>query len=152
MALHKVSAHPRCCRNRSLQVDFAILLEGAQICSSQGLGRDTDLEGGFVERGYGQASSIYADAVPKMAIVQDFGRIGDRERCAAIFGLVIELGDNWRKSVKLLNQFLKTQTSNYLNDSGKHGGLDCRGVEFMVALLSHHISPHHGQIVYPVIR
>jgi hypothetical protein len=136
MALHEVSAHARGCRNRPLQVDFAILLEGAQICSSQGLGRDANFEGEFIERGYGQAGSIYADAVPEMAIVQDFGGIGNGECCAAIFGLVVKFGDNWRRSAKLLNQCLKRHTADYLNNSCKHGGLDWKGRGVAVAVES----------------
>jgi hypothetical protein len=37
-----------------------------------------------------------------MAIVQDFGGVGDGECCATIFGLVIEFGDDCRESAKLL--------------------------------------------------
>jgi hypothetical protein len=94
MSLNKMPAHPRTCRYRSLEIDIAVLLEGAEVCSSHGFRRDADLEGGLVEIGYGQASSIYADAVAQVAIGKDFGGVGDGECCTAIFGLVVEFGDN----------------------------------------------------------
>ena len=43
-------AHPRTCRYRSFEIDIAVFLQGAEICTSEGLGRDADFEAGLGEK------------------------------------------------------------------------------------------------------
>lgn len=95
-----MSTHPRRRRNCPLQVDFAILFEGTKVRSSESFRRNANLERGLVERCNGEAGAIYADAVSEMAVAQDFGGVGDGECCSAIFGLVIEFGDDCKRSAE----------------------------------------------------
>jgi hypothetical protein len=74
---------------------MAVLFEGTKIRPPQGFGGNTDFKGGFVERCYCEAGTIDADTIAKMAVIQDFGGAGDGQGGAPIFGLVIELGDNY---------------------------------------------------------
>ena len=64
-----MSAHPRRRRYRSLEIDIAVLLERAEIRAAQGLGRDANFEGGFVEGHNSKTSAVDADAVAEMAVV-----------------------------------------------------------------------------------
>ena len=61
-------AHSRACRYRSLEVDIAVLFEGAEVRSSQGLGCDANSEGGFFKGDDGKTGAIYADAVAEMTV------------------------------------------------------------------------------------
>lgn len=45
--------------------------------------------------GYGQTGAIDADAVAEVAVIEDFGSVGDGEGCSAVLGLRVELGDDW---------------------------------------------------------
>jgi hypothetical protein len=99
MALHKVSAHSRASAHGSFEVDAASLLQGAQICPAQGLRRNTDFELIFGELRDCQASPVDTDAVPKMAISEDFRAVADCQgRSAAAAGRFIQAfqrGDSW---------------------------------------------------------
>jgi len=69
MALHEMSSHSCARRNGPLQIYIAVLLELAEIRSSQSLGCNTDFERGSIELGYCEAGAIYADTVAEVAIV-----------------------------------------------------------------------------------
>ena len=49
MSLHKVAAHPRGRRDRTLQVDTAVLGQGAEIRAAQSLGSNANREGRLVK-------------------------------------------------------------------------------------------------------
>jgi len=86
-----------------------------------------------------------------MTVIQNIGGVGNGERGAAIFGLVVEFGDDWRKSVRFLHQCLNTQTSDYLNDSCKHGGLDRKRTRRGQNHDRLNITIEQRQMVYPII-
>jgi hypothetical protein len=57
MALHEVAAHARVGAHGALKVDLGALLQRAQVCAAQRLGRAADLEPRLVELGDGQTCS-----------------------------------------------------------------------------------------------
>ena len=87
-------AHARTGRDGSLEIDIAVLPEGAEVCSSEGLRGDAYFEAVCGEGGDGEAGSVYADTVAECAVSEDGGGVGDCECCAIISGF--EFGDDYR--------------------------------------------------------
>ena len=120
MSLHEMTPHPCACRDRALKIDIAALYEGSKIRPPQRFGCDPDFEGGFIERGYGQACAVDADTVAEVAVTEDVGGVGDSESCASIFGLLVEFGDDCVLLAVWPNQQTGGYTSYYLDNACEH--------------------------------